>query len=184
MLADGDGEAHPSCGNNSRTSLAPPEQEVVGPLGARRRCRRGQQRVHVVASRLGQSVGLAVSHASLVRVDGRGPTGSCAAHLYSPPGAGVVNAVPPASADATSVIILRRVRPPRGIAQVEALPDEFGQAEVPGEGGRKEQPGIGHQAAVVEGDLDPVGVVASIQFRGIFCVIPEAQEHLLAASGR
>ena len=47
----------------------------------------------------------------------------------------------------------------RGIAQVEALLDEFGQAEMPGQGGRKEQPGIGHQAAVVEGDLDPVGVV-------------------------
>ena len=52
---------------------------------------------------------------------------------------------PPASAEATSVII---------------LPDEFGQAEAQGQGGRKEQPGIGHQAAVVEGDLDPVGVVA------------------------
>ena len=38
--------------------------------------------------------------------------------------------------------------------------DEFPQAEVPRQGGRKEQPGIGHQAAVVEGDLDPVGVVA------------------------
>ena len=57
---------------------------------------------------------------------------------------------PPASADATSVIILSLVfAPPRGIAQVEALPDEFGQAEVPHQGGRKEQPGIGHQAAVV-----------------------------------
>ena len=29
-----------------------------------------------------------------------------------------------------------------------------------GEGGRKEQTGIGHQSVVVEGDLDPVGVVA------------------------
>ena len=38
---------------------------------------------------------------------------------------------PPASADATGdVIILSLVlRPPRGIAQVEALPDEFGQAD-------------------------------------------------------
>ena len=79
------------------------------------------------------------------------------------------------------------------IAQVEALPDEFGQAEVPRQGGRKEQPGIGHQAAVVEGDLDPVGVVAWQHLLGapfpgpFFCyktIIPEAQEHLLAASGR
>ena len=67
---------------------------------------------------------------------------------------------PPASAEATSVIIfVARVRPPRGIAQVEALPDQFGQAEMPGQGGGKEQPGIGHQAAVVEGDTDAVGVV-------------------------
>ena len=35
--------------------------------------------------------------------------------------------------------LVARVRPPRGIAQVEALPDEFGQAEVPRQGGRKEQ---------------------------------------------
>ena len=38
--------------------------------------------------------------------------------------------------------------------------DEFPQAQVLGEGHRKEQPSVGHQAAVVEGDLDPVGVVA------------------------
>ena len=38
--------------------------------------------------------------------------------------------------------------------------NEFPQAQMPGEGGRQEQTGIGHQAAVVEGDLDPVGVVA------------------------
>ena len=53
--------------------------------------------------------------------------------------------------------------------------------------------GIGHQAAVVEGDLDPVGVVAWQHLLGapfpgpFFCyktIIPEAQEHLLAASGR
>ena len=52
------------------------------------------------------------------------------------------------------------VRPPGGIAQVEALPDEFRQAEMPGQGGRKDQPGIGHQAVIVEGDADAVGVVA------------------------
>ena len=37
---------------------------------------------------------------------------------------------------------------------------QLGQTQVQGQGGRKDQPGIGHQAAVVEGDLDPVGVVA------------------------
>ena len=38
--------------------------------------------------------------------------------------------------------------------------NQLGQTQVQGQGGRKDQPGIGHQAAVVEGDLDPVGVVA------------------------
>ena len=54
---------------------------------------------------------------------------------------------------------------PGHVSQVEALLDEFGQAEMPGQGGRKEQPGVGHQSAVVKGDLDPVGggcVIASI----------------------
>ena len=47
--------------------------------------------------------------------------------------------------------------------------DEFTQTQVLGEGDRKEQPGIGHQAVVVKGDLDPVWVVA--------------WEHLLGAPG-
>ena len=38
--------------------------------------------------------------------------------------------------------------------------NEFTQAHMLGQGGRKEQTGIGHQSVVVEGDLDPVGVVA------------------------
>ena len=71
-----------------------------------------------------------------------------------PPGAqriGVVNAVAPSQRGGHQRHhLVARVRPPRGIAQVEALLDEFGQAEMPGQGGRKEQPGVGHQAAVVE----------------------------------
>ena len=55
---------------------------------------------------------------------------------------------PPASADAT-IIILSSVRPSRRSAEVKVMVDEF-QAEVPRQGGRKEQPGIGHQAAVVK----------------------------------
>ena len=46
-----------------------------------------------------------------------------------------------------------------GIAQVEVLLEKLGQAEVPGQGDRKCQPGIGYQAVVVEGDLGPGGVV-------------------------
>ena len=38
--------------------------------------------------------------------------------------------------------------------------DQSGPAQAPGEGGRQEQAGIGHQAAVVEDDANTVGVVA------------------------
>ena len=74
---------------------------------------------------------------------------------------GVVNAVAPSQRGGHQRHhLVARVRPARRIAQVEALLDEFGQAEAQGQGGRQDQSGIGHQAAVVEGDLDPVGVVA------------------------
>ena len=46
------------------------------------------------------------------------------------------------------------------MAQVQVLVNQFGQAQTPGQGGRKEQTGIGHQAVIVEGDADAVGVVA------------------------
>ena len=52
------------------------------------------------------------------------------------------------------------VGPARRIAQVQALLDQLGKAEVQGQGGWKEQAGVRHQAVVVEGDLDAVGVVA------------------------
>ena len=47
-----------------------------------------------------------------------------------------------------------------GSAQVQVPVNQLGQAQLPGQGGGKHQPGIGHQAVVVEGDLDAVGVVA------------------------
>ena len=37
--------------------------------------------------------------------------------------------------------------------------NQFTQTQVLGQRDRKEQPSIGHQAAVVEGDLDAVGMV-------------------------
>ena len=37
--------------------------------------------------------------------------------------------------------------------------DEFTQTQVLGEGDRKDQPGIGHQAVVIEGDVDAVEMV-------------------------
>ena len=51
------------------------------------------------------------------------------------------------------------VGPPRRAAEVEVTVDEFPQAQVPCEGGRQEQAGIGHQAVVVKGDADTVGIV-------------------------
>ena len=45
------------------------------------------------------------------------------------------------------------------IAQVQAPVNQFGKAQVQGQRGRQDQPSIVDQAAVVEGDLDAVGVV-------------------------
>ena len=55
--------------------------------------------------------------------------------------------------------LVARVRPPRRIVQVQVMVNQFTQTQVLGQRDRKEQPSIGHQAAVVEGDLDAVGVV-------------------------
>ena len=49
--------------------------------------------------------------------------------------------------------LVPRVRPPRRISEVSVVVGEFTQAQVLCEGDRKEQPGIGPQAVVVEGDL-------------------------------
>ena len=58
--------------------------------------------------------------------------------------------------------------------------------------GLANQSGIGHQAAVVEGDLNAVGVLKWQHLSGAPCfwlvscsktIIPEAREHLFAASG-
>ena len=68
---------------------------------------------------------------------------------------------PPASAEATSVSSLSPVLARPGAPPGSRNPvDEFPQAQVLGEGGRQEQAGIGHQAVIVEGDADAVGVVA------------------------
>ena len=69
--------------------------------------------------------------------------------------------------------------------------DEFSQAQVPGQGGRQEQAGIGHQAMVVKEDADTVGFVlwqhllGAPCFRAGFCsktIIPDSEEHPLASS--
>ena len=52
------------------------------------------------------------------------------------------------------------VGPARRIAQVQALLYQLGKTEVQSQGGWEEQAGIGHQAVIIEGDLDAVEVVA------------------------
>ena len=47
--------------------------------------------------------------------------------------------------------------------------DEFTQTQVLGEGHRKDQPSISHQAVVVEGDLDSVGMVKWQHLLGAPC---------------
>ena len=64
----------------------------------------------------------------------------------------------PARAEATSVIILSLGLDRPG-AQVQVPVNQLGQAEMPGQGGWQDQPSICHQAVVVKGDLDAVGVV-------------------------
>ena len=73
---------------------------------------------------------------------------------------GVVNAVAPSQRRRNQGHqLVARVRPARGIAQVEALVNQLGQAQVAGQGGGKDQSSIGHQAVVIKGDLDAVGMV-------------------------
>ena len=52
------------------------------------------------------------------------------------------------------------VGPAWGPAQVQMPVNQLGQAQVLGEDGRKQQPGVVDQAVVVEGNLDAVEVVA------------------------
>ena len=113
-----------------------------------------------------------------------------------PPGAqhiGVVNAsrpqpaqTPPASSSCPQCSPAPALR--RGQGDGRRVPR---RPRLPRQGGRKEQPGIGHQAAVVEGDLDPVGggcVAASTgcSFSGavflLQTIISDSEEHPLASS--
>ena len=82
---------------------------------------------------------------------------------------------------------------PRRISQVNVVVDQFTQTQVLGEGDRQDQPSIGHQAVVVEGNVDAVGLLrwyhllsapgpgSVLCFRNHY---PRTQEHLLAPSAR
>ena len=88
--------------------------------------------------------------------------------------------------------LVPRVGPPRRAAEVEVTVDGFPQAQVPGEGGRQEQAGIGHQAVVIKDDADSVGIVLWQRLLGAPCfqvvlcsktIIPDSEEYLFALSG-
>ena len=65
---------------------------------------------------------------------------------------GVVNAVSSGqSRSHQGQHLVSRIRPPRRICEVNVVVDEFTQTQVMGQSDRKDQPGIGHQAVVVEG---------------------------------
>ena len=67
------------------------------------------------------------------------------------------------------------VRPSRRAAEVKVMVDEFPQAQVPGEGGRQEQAGIGHQAMVVKEDADTGGFVLRSPAR-ISRIVPSSED--------
>ena len=51
------------------------------------------------------------------------------------------------------------VGPARSATQVNMAANQLAQSQMVGQGDRKEQPGVGHQAVVIEGDLDAVGLL-------------------------
>ena len=52
------------------------------------------------------------------------------------------------------------VGPAREISQVNVKVHQFAQTQAQGQGGRQDQPGVGHQAVIIEGDTDAVWMVA------------------------
>ena len=73
---------------------------------------------------------------------------------------GVVNAVAPSQPRGhQGQRLVSRVRMTRRISQINVAVHQFTQTQALGQGDRKEQPGIGHQTVVVEGDADAVGVL-------------------------
>ena len=56
--------------------------------------------------------------------------------------------------------LVPRIGPTRRISQVNMAVHQLAQSQVVGQSDRQDQSSIGHQAVVVKGDLDAVGVVA------------------------
>lgn len=88
-------------------------------------------------------------------VDARDPSGATGAQ-----GVGVVDAVAARErGEHEAQELVADVGPAHRVAQVEVLIDELLQAQVLHQGGRQQEPGIGHQAVIVEGRVESVEAV-------------------------
>ena len=87
-----------------------------------------------------------------------------AQHLLGPASAqrvGVVNAVATGQRRRhQGQHLVPRIRPTRCISQVNVAVHQFAQTQVMGQRDRQKQSGIGHQAMVIESNMDAVGLLA------------------------
>ena len=87
-----------------------------------------------------------------------------AQHLLGSPSAqrvGVVNAVATGQRRRhQGQHLVAGIRPTRRIPQVNVMVHRLAHTQMMGQGDRKQQPGIGHQAVIIKGNLDAVRVVA------------------------
>ena len=66
---------------------------------------------------------------------------------------------PPISAEATNVSIWSPTfAPTRRFSQVNVVVHQLTQTQVLGQSDRQKQSGVGHQAVIIEGDMDAVGL--------------------------
>ena len=84
-------------------------------------------------------------------------------HTIGPPSAqrvGVVDAVATGQCRRhQGQELVSRIRPTWRISQVNMVVHQLAQSQMMGQSDRKDQPSIGHQAMIVEGDVDAVGVL-------------------------
>ena len=110
-----------------------------------------------------QLAGVAPTEAAQERAQGGWRLDHAAQHPRGPASTqpvGIVNAVAPSQGGGHQRHdLVARVGSAWGTAQVQVPINQLGQAQMQCQGGRKDQPSIADQAVVVEGDLDPVGVV-------------------------
>ena len=55
--------------------------------------------------------------------------------------------------------LICHIGPTRRVSQVNVLVNQLAQTQMMGQSGRQQQSGIGHQAMVVEGGIDAVGLL-------------------------